>query len=107
MTYTPDSWVVVKITSTAGEPIFKVLASWYGGFDGSDNWKLNSGIKAVTESHNSYEFWGYSGSVYRCWKNAERMNRLTHAVYSDLEDRLPGLVEVVPVEQCIQELKNG
>ena len=36
--YTPDKWVVVKITSDKNPPIHKVFACWYGGYAGSDSW---------------------------------------------------------------------
>ena len=41
--YSPDRWVVVKIV-TAKERLYKVFASWSGGYGGSDSWKMNSGI---------------------------------------------------------------
>ena len=43
---TPDKWVVLKIEHE-GNIIYKVFASWYGGYLGSDSWKLNSGIKDI------------------------------------------------------------
>ena len=64
--YYPDKWVVVKIGN-----IYKVFASWYGGFADGDSWKLNSGITKATLIDNhyeipNYEFEGSSGSVYCC-----------------------------------------
>ena len=41
--YTPDRWVIVKIV-TPKERLYKVFASWSGGYNGSDSWKMNSGI---------------------------------------------------------------
>lgn len=68
--YVPDRWMLVKITTDGGEVIYKVFASWYGGYLGSDSWKLNSGIVKVSEEENSYLFYGSSGSIYECHKNA-------------------------------------
>jgi len=65
--YTPDRWVVVKIT-TDKETLYKVFACWYGGYAGSDSWQMNSGIKSVGEDESYFMFNGYSGSVYRCHK---------------------------------------
>lgn len=67
--YTPDKWVVVKISSETIEPIYKVFACWYGGFAGSDSWKLNSGITKATLEGYMYSFEGSSGSVYECHKD--------------------------------------
>ena len=66
--YTPDRWVVVKITgyNDHPKPIYKVFACWYGGFAGSDSWKMNSGITKATLEGYVYSFEGYSGSVYEC-----------------------------------------
>mgnify|MGYP003350565345 CR=1 FL=1 len=66
--YTPDRWVVVKITgyNDHPKPIYKVFACWYGGFAGSDSWKLNSGITKATLEGYVYSFEGSSGSVYEC-----------------------------------------
>ena len=72
-TYNPDKWVVVKIDGIGGPvisnghpPIYKVFACWYGGYAGSDSWKLNSGIISVSREGNIYSFEGSSGSTYKC-----------------------------------------
>jgi len=78
--YTPDKWVVVNITTKSGEQIDKVLAGWYGGFAGSDHWQLNSGIKQVDEFDNRFEFHGYSGSVYVCYKSAYGFTSLSRSM---------------------------
>lgn len=75
--YTPDKWVVVHITTKSGEQIDKVLAGWYGGFAGSDHWQLNSGIKQVVELDDRFEFHGYSGSLYVCYKHCYGLSSLT------------------------------
>lgn len=67
--YTPDKWVVVKITGNDLPPVYKVFACWYGGFAGSDSWKLNSGITKATLEGLVYSFEGSSGSVYECHKD--------------------------------------
>lgn len=64
--YIPDKWVVVKITGHDYPPIHKVFACWYGGWAGSDSWKLNSGITKATLEGFVYSFQGASGSTYEC-----------------------------------------
>ena len=64
--YHPDKWVVVKISGGDYPPIHKVFACWYGGYAGSDSWKLNSGITKATLEGYVYSFEGSSGSTYEC-----------------------------------------
>ena len=80
-TYTPDVWVVLELNAPQLEkPIQKVFAGWYGGFAGSNSWKLNSGITNVRKVDGWLEFDGYSGSVYRCHPNNYHMSSLMHSV---------------------------
>jgi hypothetical protein len=67
--YRPDKWLVVKITGKDTPPVHKVFACWYGGYLGSDSWKLNSGITKATLEGFVYYFEGSSGSVYECHKD--------------------------------------
>ena len=63
--YTPDKWLGVKITGRPSEkPVYKIFACWYGGYLGSDSWKLNSGITSICENTDYYFFEGSSGSTY-------------------------------------------
>ena len=66
--YTPDKWLVVRITGPDTPPVHKVFACWYGGYAGSDSWKLNSGITRVYEEGHCFMFDGSSGSTYACHK---------------------------------------
>lgn len=66
----PDLWVIIKITNDQlRAPIYKVLATWLGGYLDGDYWRLNSGIARVEEDEDNYMFYGYSGSCYVCNKN--------------------------------------
>ena len=84
--YTPDRWLVVKIT-TNDETLYKVFASWYGGYAGSDSWKMNSGITEVISTDDYYDFHGWSGSVYRCYKNCYGANTYGNQVFKTLLTR--------------------
>ena len=82
--YTPDVWVVLEFTSPKLEkPTRKVFAGWYGGFTGSNSWKLNSGITEVRKNGDWWEFDGYSGSTYCCHKNNYHMSGLMQGIYSN------------------------
>jgi len=71
--YSPDRWTVIRIHTT-GQTIYKVFASWSGGFAGSDSWKINSGITRATLVEDRWEFDGSSGSVYSCHKDSYGTN---------------------------------
>ena len=70
-TYNPDYWIVVKLTpvDTTKQPHYRVFASWAGSYLGGASWKMNSGITAIRDCDDHYEFDGSSGSVYSCHKS--------------------------------------
>lgn len=81
--YTPDVWVVVEFTgSDVGEPYRRVLGGWYGGWGGSNSWKMSSGITETVEHTDHWEFRNASGSVYRCGKAVERYSIQTWGIFS-------------------------
>lgn len=81
--YTPDRWTVVRI-HTPTEILYKVFASWSGGYGGSDSWKLNSGITRATLVGDRWEFDGSSGSVYSCHRDGYGTNGYGSAVLSNM-----------------------
>jgi hypothetical protein len=102
--YTPDRWVVVKIT-TDKEPLYKVFACWYGGYAGSDSWQMNSGIKSVEEDETHFMFNGYSGSVYRCHKNTYGTSGYGGGVLQNFIDKADNKIEMLPGGTNWKELK--
>lgn len=64
--YHPDKWLLIKIGGT--DPHYRVFGAWSGGYLGSDEWRMNSGIVRVEEDDKHYYFYGGSGSQYRCTK---------------------------------------
>jgi hypothetical protein len=94
--YIPDRWVVVKI---GDENLYKVFACWFGGYAGSDSWKLNSGITKATLEGNVYSFEGSSGSVYECHKDSYGTNMYGMSVLSNMIDKAAKngvTIEVLP-----------
>ena len=93
--YLPDNWVVLKI-DYKGKAIYKVLAGWSGGYLDGDSWRMNSGITRVEDHETYYSFYGYSGSVYKVWKDhyGLRMNNVD--VYNQLKVRYGDAVEAMP-----------
>lgn len=88
MIYQPDNWVVLKIKPGKGAfPIYKVLAGWSGGYLDGDSWRMNSGITEVKQDGDYYEFYGYSGSCYRCHKNTYRLTMANGGVYNSIKEQ--------------------
>ena len=81
--YTPDRWCVIRIPDPK-ETIYKVFASWSGGYAGSDSWKLNSGITRAVLVDGAWEFEGSSGSVYQCREGAYGTNNYGHGVLDSM-----------------------
>jgi hypothetical protein len=97
--YTPDRWVVIKITGPDTPPVHKVFACWFGGYAGSDSWKLNSGITKATLEGNCYSFEGSSGSVYECHKDSYGYNMYGGSVLHKMIDNASAngvTIEVLP-----------
>ena len=63
----PDRWQLLKIKYKDEPIIYKVIGAWTR----NDAWKLNSGIDRTEETDEYYDFHGYSGSIYRCYKDRE------------------------------------
>lgn len=100
--YTPDSWVVIRLDGPEIDPLHKVLAGWHGGFTTGDSWRINSGIKEIRDVGDAYEFVGFSDSVYRCFKGAERLSMYTASILATLQQEAEDTgytVVQVPVEE--------
>jgi hypothetical protein len=83
--YSPDRWQVVSLVNEEGERIDKVFGSWYGGYGGSDSWKLSSGITKVVEHDKYYEVHNVSGSIYECYKGSEGMSMYAYGIFKRFE----------------------
>jgi hypothetical protein len=99
--YIPDKWVVVKITAENTPPIHKVFACWYGGYGGSDFWKLNSGITRAYEDGQCLLFDGSSGSTYVCHRAQYGTSMYGMGVLSNMVEnaKVAGVtIEILPEE---------
>ena len=85
--YNPDKWVMLKFNHNS-EVIYKILATFYGGYLSGDSWKLNSGVTKIEEDGQCYLFHGSSGSVYRCHKNAYGMGGYTSGIYASFRKQV-------------------
>ena len=106
--YIPDKWVVVKIDGEGFDTLYKVFACWYGGYAGSDSWKLNSGItKAMLDGH-TYVFEGSSGSMYYCHEDSYGTNFYGGGVLEGFIEKAKArgtTIEIMPEETDWLKLK--
>lgn len=65
---TPDKWMLVRVHGQT--PHWRIFATWGGGYTYGESWRLNSGVKSVEDKDEYFDFHGYSGSLYRCYKTA-------------------------------------
>jgi hypothetical protein len=84
--YTPDRWVILEL-SDKDTTVQKVFAGWYGGYLGSDSWKISSGIVEEKDDGEYYEFLNHSGSIYRCHKKSQGMTGLMLSIYSEMQTK--------------------
>jgi hypothetical protein len=97
--YTPDRWILIRVESKEGEILYKVFGNWYGGYLGSDEWRISSGVTKVVEHDKHYEVHNHSGSVYTCYKNSKGMSAYGAGVFQNwqkqLDDRDMGTMHIV------------
>ena len=82
--FTPDKWVVIEIAMD-NTKVQRILSSWYGGWAGSDSWRLSSGITGVEELEDSYIIKNESGSVYTCYKVRYGMSSYAMGILEDFK----------------------
>jgi len=93
---TPDKWVILKIEHD-GNTFYKVFASWFGGYLGSNSWRMNSGIVSVKNFDLFFEFIGYSGSVYKCFKGTYGTHLYSRGVLNNIIEKAIDAQAVVTV----------
>jgi hypothetical protein len=100
MDYTPDKWVVIKIVANeTGNTHYRVFATWYGGYTGSDSWKMNSGItRVIKRDDGCFEFFGESGSVYFCHENCWGMSGYGSNVLTSYQSHEGTTITMLPEE---------
>ena len=89
-TYTPDSWVIVKIQYEKCETIYRVLAGWSGSYLYGASWKLSSGIVTFEDKGEHYESLQDSGSTYVLYKSSERMSAIMASTFASFEGQVKG-----------------
>lgn len=90
--YVPDKWILLE-TGDGTETVYKVFAGWYGGYTGSDSWKLSSGVTNMTVFPDRYEFENFSGSLYVCYKAVEGMSMYMRQIFDGFMTQLKDVPE--------------
>lgn len=98
MIYTPDKWIITRLTSENGTH-YRVFGCWYGGYAGSDSWKFNSGITKVTLDNGIYKFEGTSGSEYHCYQHNYGTSGYGHGVLNSLINDSKPMVLIEPLDE--------
>lgn len=108
-TYTPDRWMMVKITAKdTGAVHYRIFAVWSGSYAHSAAWKLNSGVTTVVENEDDYEFSGASGSVYVCRKSSYGSSAYGFGVLQTLKaNSVEVTIEDLPEETNFMEIDYG
>ena len=91
--YTPDRWVIVEMDDN-GEKWKRVFAGWYGGYLGSDSWKMSSNIISTIDKETHYEFHNESGSIYRCYKKSYGTTSYMHNIFNHFKSQESDIMKI-------------
>ena len=92
--YHPDNWVVIKFTN--GDPHYRVLAGWSGGYTTGNSWRMNSGITSFREGDEHFIFYGSTGSCYSCGKESYMLRMNNAHIWDQLQKLHGDKVELMP-----------
>jgi hypothetical protein len=79
--YHPDRWIVLEL-SDGNKTYKKVFSGNYGGYLGSDTWKLSSVIESIKEDDEGFIVLCQSGSTYMLHKQAYGMSNYMSMILS-------------------------
>lgn len=80
--YLPNKWAILSFDMDDGTKLYKIVASWYGGYLEGDSWKISSGITGVIVEEDHFVVNNHSGSVYKFGKECHGMSAYTASVVS-------------------------
>lgn len=97
--YTPDSWVVIKMTHK-NETFYKVLGGWAGGYLDGDSWRLSSVIEKCEYDidNDRYCFVMQSSSTYVCMPEMYGLRLATLGIWDTMKKQYPDQLELL--EDC-------
>lgn len=104
--YTPDKWVIVKVTKEGSPTHCKVLCEWGGSFTYGSSCKLSSPIVGVSIDNSTkaktITFKTLTGSSYVVTDYMQMLGFTTSGVLNQMQELDEGgQVEVVPYQDII------
>lgn len=93
MTINPDRWFIVNMTLD-GETTQHVFSGGYGGYGGSDTWRLSTKIVSTVKKDKVFEFETISGTQYACNILAYGASSYMSNVYQTFLDENPGKLSI-------------
>lgn len=93
MTINPDRWIIVNMTLD-GNTTQHVFSGGYGGYCGSDTWRLSTKIESIVKKDKIFEIETISGTQYSCNIMAYGMSSYMSNVYDNLVENNPGALSV-------------
>lgn len=90
--YTPDYWILLKVSPNGKEPFYRILASWSGSYVWGDSWKLSSGVETFETSPDGKQFISEqaSGSVYILNRRREQSSTMIFSIYNSFVEQMKG-----------------
>lgn len=86
----PDKWVILHVNDQ--QPFFKILSAFYGGYLGSDSWRLSSPIVKIeyNNGENKFLITTDNGTAYElcqeCYGFASVSNDIYENIKKDADD---------------------
>lgn len=103
--YNPNRWMLIKITGP--DPHYRVFGSWSGGYLDGDSWRMNSGVVRYEEDENYFDFFGSSGSCYRCNKQSYGSNMFGWSVAKNYEDKLEPHFTILEEDEALKVIEEN
>ena len=99
--YRPDNWVVIKFKGD--DPHYRVLVGWSGGYLDSDSWRMNSGIVRSEREGDYFNFYGSSGSCYKCYMGFQRLRMNNAGIWNKLKEAHGDDVEMIEGQPWVSD----
>ena len=91
--YHPDRWLIIEL-SDGKNKYTKVFSGNYGGYTGSDTWKLSSAITSIIPNKTGYTVYCQSGSVYELYHDTHGMSNYMSSIYSTWNAAQDGSISI-------------
>lgn len=88
----PNRWLLLELPDKE----YKIFGSWDGSYLNGESYRVNSGIESVAIEEDHYLFYGYSGSIYRCYKDSYGIaNSYCSSVLLNILSKADGKIKMI------------